>query len=186
MVGWLSPLWETMQAVFWLDCNSSISPQHWARGPCQCLVQATHAIWLFQNQHVQSQLLKVQTRDILEAIWHEFDLDHQDLLPADHSYLTMASGTDGFSLQDMLDLPLPDQQLWLHTLQQARAQGSHILTQEVAWMHLAFLLGSNPTLLVPPNLILAQQLHFGFASSGGQLFVLSVAHWHDSILPIRH
>jgi len=72
--------------------------------------------------------------DVLTAICREFELGHQNLLPADHFYLSREPDVEGFSLQHVLDLRLPDQQLWLHAVQQARARGSRVLALETARM----------------------------------------------------
>jgi len=130
MVGRLSLLWESSQASYWLAKHSSKSPKLWACQLCRRLLHITHAIWLFRNQQVQSQLLVTQTQETLAAIHTEFALGHLHLLPADHFYLSQDSDTEGFSLQQVLDLPLPDQQLWLHAVRQARTRGSCILAQD--------------------------------------------------------
>jgi len=134
MVGHLSPLWESSQASYWQGHRSSKSPKHWARQLCQRLLQATHATWLLRNQQIQSHLLETQAQDIITSIRTEFKLGHQNLLPADHFYLSRDPDLDGFSLQQVLDFPLPDQQLWLHAVQQAHARGSRILALETARM----------------------------------------------------
>jgi len=170
MVGHLLPLWESSQASFWLTNDYSKSPKHWAHHLCQWLLQATHATWLARNQQVQSQHLEIQMQDVLTAIWGEFELGHQNLLPADYFYLSIESDSDGFSLQYFLDLPLPDQQLWLHALQQARACGSHALTLKTARMQSSLHTWLHPNPPASPNPFLVEYLHLGFASPGGQLF----------------
>ncbi len=44
-----------------------------------------------------------------------------DLLPADYFYVT--PGQPGFTLHQVLELPLDDQQLWLHAVRNARTRG---------------------------------------------------------------
>jgi len=72
-------------------------------------------------------------------------IGHQNLLPAAYFYLSMESDLDGFSLQYILDLPLPDQQLWLHALQQARACGSSVFALKMARMRSSLHTWSIPT-----------------------------------------
>jgi len=134
MVGRLSPQWALSQAHYWRTNLCLKSPKHWAGQLCQRLLQATHATWLFRNQQIQSNLLETQTQDVLTAIRREFEIGHQNLLPTDHFYLSRELDVEGFSLQHVLDLPLPDQQLWLHAVQQARARGSRVLALETARM----------------------------------------------------
>ncbi len=134
MVGRLSSLWESSQASYWQERLSSKSPKHWARHLCQRLLQATHATWLLRNQQIQSHLLEAQTQDVITSIRSEFELGHQNLLPANQFYLSRDPDSEGFSLQHVLDLPLPDQQLWLHSVQQARTRGARILALETARM----------------------------------------------------
>jgi len=145
MVGCLSSRWESAQASYWLSHHSSKSPKLWAHQLCQRLLNATHATWLLRNQQIQSHLLETRTQDLLTAICSEFDLGHQNLLPSDQFYLSQDPDSDGFSLQQVLDLPLPDQQLWLHLVQQARACGAQTLALETACMQSSLYTWLHPT-----------------------------------------
>jgi len=83
-----------------------------------------HMIWTFCNQQIQSHLLETQVQDITTAIHHEFNLGHQDLLPEDQFCIATTPDLGSHTLQSILNLPLEDQQLWIHATQQAWAHGS--------------------------------------------------------------
>jgi len=167
MVGHLSPLWESSQASYWHEHHSSKSPKHCTCQLCQCLLHATHASWLLRNQQIQSHLLATQMQDVLTAICRAFKLGHQNSLPADHFYLSREPDSEGFSLHQVLDFPLPNQQLWLHAVQQAHTRGSRVLALDMAQMQSSLYTCSIPVTPATPNPFIVICLHFGFAPLGG-------------------
>ncbi len=138
LMGCLSPLWEQTQAVFWMTKQVRRSPHHWAQGLCLQLLHLAHSSWLDRNHLVQEQLDHRQRTTTETAIQQEFSLGISDLLPSDHFHVCPNSAFEGFSLGKVLSLPLPDQQLWLHSIQLARARGSRLSATALSSMQASF------------------------------------------------
>ncbi len=81
----------------------------------------THALWLSQNHQVNLTLRQQAISSTIVAICDQFRQGTTNLLPIDHFYLMPSP--HGFSLQQVLDLPLDDQHMWLHVISNARAWG---------------------------------------------------------------
>jgi len=150
-IGHLSSQWESIQAGYWRAQGSQKSSKYWARCLCQWLVQITHDIWVFWNQQIQSQLSETHIWDMGASIQHKFDIGLQDLLPADFLYVSLSPHLAAFLLPQVLALPLQDQELWLHALQQVCAQGFHVTQAELAQMRTSLNTWLHPSPLVQPD-----------------------------------
>jgi len=132
---WVSlPLMGVLQAQYWLSTNSSCSPRLWAKRLSSQLLNITHGMWLFRNQQLQEYQQMSLTTTTASMIRQEFALGINDLLPQDQFYVLPSTMTDGFSLDHVLNMPLPDQQLWLSAVRSARARGSQLSQAEISAM----------------------------------------------------
>jgi len=145
LLGCLSPKWESLQAQYWVDTNSSRSPRLWAKRLCAQLLHLTHSMWVARNQHLQDLTLESLTTSTQLLIRQEFDLGVQDLLPPDRFYVLPSTNSDGFSLDRVLAMPLPDQQLWLSAVRSARTRGSQLSQAELSAMQSNFRHWLQPT-----------------------------------------
>jgi len=134
LLGCLSPDWESLQAQYWATTHSSRSSRLWAKRLCAQLLQVSHSMWLARNQELQSQSLASLTSTTQEQIHQEFELGIQNLLPQDRFYVLPSTTIDGFSLDRVLTMPLPDQQLWLSSVQSARSRGAQLSQAKLAAM----------------------------------------------------
>jgi len=134
LLGCLSPQWESLQAQYWLSNNSSCSPCLWAKQLSSQLLNITHGMWLFQNQQLQEYQQMSLTTTTASMVHQEFALGVHNLLPQDQFYILPSTMTDSFSLDHVLNMLLPDQQLWMSAVQSARAQGSQLSQAEISAM----------------------------------------------------
>jgi len=91
-------------------------------------------MWLARNQQLQTLNLETLTSSTQEQIRQEFDLGVQNLLPQDRFYVLPSTTIDGFSLDRVLGMPLPDQQLWLSSVRSARSRGTQLSQAELTAM----------------------------------------------------
>jgi len=134
LLGCLSPQWESLQAQYWGTTNSSRSSCLWAKRLCTQLLHMSHSMWLARNQQLQTLNLETLTASTQVQIRHKFKLGVQNLLPQDHFYILPSTTIDGFSLDRILDMPLPDQQLWLSSVRSARSRGAQLSQAELTAM----------------------------------------------------
>jgi len=121
MTGRLSSKWLSLQAAHYSATGSAGSGALWMVRLCHQLILVTHTLWLSRNEQVQAirhQQDLVSTRTTIHA---QFQQGIRDLLPSDYFYVI--PGPEGFTLCQVLDLPLDDQKLWLHAVQNARVRG---------------------------------------------------------------
>jgi len=81
----------------------------------------SHALWVSRNNQVNLLLRQRDLLATLDAICSQFQQGTTNLLPIDHFYVM--PGPQGFLLQQVLDLPLDDQQLWLHAVSNVHTRG---------------------------------------------------------------
>ncbi len=108
--------------------------RHWSQGLCLQLLHLSHKMWLFCNQQIQLALHLAQSQELETSICQTISLGLQHLLPQDQFYVSQVSPSEGFSLQYVLSLPLPDQHLWLTAIQNARSCSSQISHLEITKM----------------------------------------------------
>jgi len=101
LLGCLSPKWESLQAQYWLDKNSSCLPHLWAKRLCAQLLHLTHSMWLTHNQQLQDLTLELLTTLTQLLIQQEFELGVQNLLPHNHFYVLPSTNSKGFSLDQV-------------------------------------------------------------------------------------
>jgi len=145
LLGCLSPKWESLQAQYWLDKNSSCSPRLWAKRLCAQLLHLTHSMWITRNQQLQDLTLESLTTLTHLLIQQEFELGIQDLLPNDRFYVLSSTDSEGFSLDRVLAMSLPDQQLWLSAICSARTRGSQLSQAKLLAMQSNFHHWLQPT-----------------------------------------
>ncbi len=124
LMGRIASKWTAIQALHYMATESSRSATLWMSRLCRQLILLSHAMWLSRNHQVflaQQQQTLTSTR---EAIHLQFQQGTTNLLPVDQFYVT--PGPQGFSLQQVLDLPIDDQQLWLHAVSNARTRGQNL------------------------------------------------------------
>jgi len=121
MVGRVASKWIDIQSSHYYEIGSPQSATLWLHCLCRQLIIFSHAMWLSRNQQVQELLCQQECHSLRAAICSQFRLGLMDLLLADHFYVT--PGPQGFSLQQVLELPQDDQQLWLQAITNAREHG---------------------------------------------------------------
>jgi len=114
MVGRLSSKWINLQTSYYSTKGNPQLATLWMDRLCRQLILITHAMWLAHNQQVQEAHRQQELASLTTAIQEQFRLDLSDLLPPGHFYVT--PGPQGFSLQQVPELPIDDQQLWLHAV----------------------------------------------------------------------
>jgi len=155
MVGCLANSWQGMQANHYFISRSKRLAHVWLVCLCCQILQFTHEIWLARNHHLalhQQQQAITQSLTNIEA---QFQQGTMDLLPEDPFYVT--PGHHGFSLAQVLALPFDDQQLWLHSVQNARPHTS------------------PPATSLPYPQALAQSIHQGLVNYLPAVRIF----WHD-------
>jgi len=121
MVGRLASQWIGIQELHYASIGSTRSATLWMTRLCRQILLITHALWLSRNHQVNLLLRQRDLSATIASIRDQFRQGTTNLLPIDHFYVM--PGPQGFSLQQVLDLPLDDQQLWLHAISNARARG---------------------------------------------------------------
>ncbi len=121
MVGRLASKWIGIQEIHYSSIGSTRSAALWMSRLCRQILLMSHALWVSRNNQVNSILRQRELSATTDAIRSQFQQGTTNLLPIDHFYVT--PGPQGFSLQQVLDLPLDDQQLWLHAVSNARTRG---------------------------------------------------------------
>jgi len=121
MTGRLSSKWLSLQAAHYSAMGSSCSAALWMVHLCHQLILVTHTLWLSCNKQVQAICHQQDLVSTHTAIHMQFWQGIWDLLLSDYFYVT--PGPEGFTLCQVLDLPLDDQKLWLHAVQNARVRG---------------------------------------------------------------
>ncbi len=109
-----------------LPKGSSCSASLWMVRLCDQLILFTHNIWLACNQQVQDIHQQQEISSALCIIHYQFSQGLSDLLPSDYFYVM--PGPHSFTLHQVLNLPLDDQHLWLHAVENTRARGRGILS----------------------------------------------------------
>ncbi len=180
LLGCLSPQWVALQHQFWISHGSTCSSQHWTHHFCLQILHVTHTLWIFRNQQLQYLPCQVQLQSLQEAITSEFGQGTLHLLPHDHFFVFQTSLSEGFSLEQVLLLPLTDQQLWLHAVQTSSITA--LLQQNSTRCKLTSIIGSNFPPQHLPNLLPSTcALLCSFLLR--QVFVFLLAYLqHDSIL----
>jgi len=138
MLGCLSPQWELLQSVYWSSSRGQRSSHLWAKRLCLQLLHLTHSVWVSRNQQLQVHRESAEQQLAEATIRQEFERGTLNLLPQDTFYVQRSSPFEGFTLASVLALPLPDQQLWIHSIQNARARGSALSTAELSQMQSSF------------------------------------------------
>jgi len=124
LVGRIALKWTAIQALHYTEIDSPRSAVLWTSRLCRQLILLSHAMWLSRNHQVCLAQHQQELTSTREAIHIQFQQGTTNLLPVDHFYIT--PGPDGFSLQQVLDLPIDDQLLWLHAVSNARTQGQNL------------------------------------------------------------
>jgi len=91
-------------------------------------------MWLLWNQQLQEYQLMSLSTMTESMICQEIDLGVHDLLPHDPFYVLPSTMTDSFSLDHVLNMPLPNQQLWLSAVQSAWACSSQLSHAKITTM----------------------------------------------------
>jgi len=124
MTGHISTKWLSLQAAHYSATGSSCSATLWMVHLCHQLIQVTPTLWLSHNKQVQAICHQQDLTSTLATIHAQFRQGIWDLLLADYFYVT--PGPEGFTLRQVLDLPLDDQKLWLHAVQNAWVRGQSL------------------------------------------------------------
>jgi len=82
------------------------------------MLSFTHTLWLSWNEQIWNICHQQEMTSMQAAIHSQFRQGITDLLPTDYFYVTL--GQPGFTLCQVLELPLDDPQLWLHAMQNAQ------------------------------------------------------------------
>jgi len=128
------PQWELLQSDYWSSSRGQHSSCLWAKHLCLQLLHLTHSIWLSWNQQLQEQWEFAKQQLAETTIHQEFECGTFNLLPQDTFYIKF----EGFTLTSVLALPLLDQQLWIHSIQNTHARGSALSTAELSQMQSSF------------------------------------------------
>ncbi len=121
MVGQLAVKWIGVQEIHYSSIGSTCSATLWMSWLCRQILLMSHALWVSWNNQVNLLLRQIDLLATIDAIRSQFQQGTTNLLPIDHFYVT--PGPQGFLLQQVLDLPLDDQQLWLHAVSNVRTRG---------------------------------------------------------------
>jgi len=124
MVGRIATQWIGIQDTYYRSVGSPHSATLWMSRLCRQLILISHAMWTSRNQQVIQVRRQQAIAATLDDIRTQFTLGTQHLLPVDQFYVT--PGTNGFTLQQVLDLPPDDQLLWLHAIRNAQARGREL------------------------------------------------------------
>jgi len=131
LMGCLARSWQSLQAQYLLSVGSRWSTSRWSAQLSRKLIEFSHSIWAYRNSvlHAQNEQGRATALATLQTqIKLQFALGLQDLLPADHVYVTR------FSPTSLATLPLSNQERWLATVQLARDHGRTSLSSELSSM----------------------------------------------------
>jgi len=115
MVGRVATKWISIQEIqetYYHSMAAPILQPFWMSHLCCQLILISHAMWMLHNQHIIQVWWQQDLASTLVDIRIQFSLGTQHLLLVDQFYVTL--GTNGFTLQQVLDLPTDNQLLWLH------------------------------------------------------------------------
>ncbi len=121
MVGQLASQWIGIQEMHYSSIGSARSAALWMARLCRQILLMTHTLWLSWNHQVNLLLRQRDQSATLASIQDQFCQGITNLLPINHFYVM--PDPQGFLLQQVLDLPLDNQQLWLHAISNVHARG---------------------------------------------------------------
>jgi len=130
-MGCLARSWQPLQAQYLQSVGSRRSISRWSAQLSRKLIEFSHSVWMYRNSvlHAQNEQGHAITLTTLHSqIELQFALGLQNLLPADHVYITH------FSQQALYALPIPDQERWLAAMHLAREHGRASLSSELSSM----------------------------------------------------
>jgi len=132
LVGQLASAWLPIQERYYHNIGSLRTAALWSVRLCCQLLQFTHDLWLDRNHHVLQAREQTALAVAQQEIAEQFHLGIQHLQPNDQFYVT--PGPNGFSLAQVSNLPLEDQQLWLQAVRNACIHRQEHLCSSMAHM----------------------------------------------------